>query len=149
MKTKILALLLFAGSCVFAGPRFVVGVGVGLPGYGYGYYAPAPPPVPYGYSYAAPAYAAPGYGYSWVPGYYDYVGGRYGWRAGYWAHPPYRGAYWYGPRYYGGRYYHGYLGHRRSSLRPLETQFVFGAALGSHRCSLFYQKVVLLPNGVT
>jgi hypothetical protein len=107
MKTKILALLLLAGSCVFAGPRFFVGIGVG--GYGPGYYAP-PPPV--AYSYAPPAYVAPGYGYSWVPGYYDYVGSRYSWRAGYWAHPPYRSASWYGPRYYGGRYYRGYWGRR-------------------------------------
>jgi hypothetical protein len=109
MKTKILAFLLLAGSCVFAGPRVVVGVG--FPGYGYGYYAPAPPAVPYAYSYA-PSYVAPGYGYSWVPGYYDFVGSRYAWRGGYWAHPPYRGAYWFAPRYYGGRYYRGYWGRR-------------------------------------
>ena len=42
MKTKILALFLLAGSCVFAGPRVFFGVGFGG---GYGYYAP-PPPVP-------------------------------------------------------------------------------------------------------
>ena len=40
MKTKLLALLLLAGSCVFAGPRVFFGVGFG--GYGYGYYAPPP-----------------------------------------------------------------------------------------------------------
>ncbi len=109
MKTKILALFLLAGSCVFAGPRVFVGVGVGFPGYGYGYYAPPPP----AYVYApAPVYAAPGYGYSYVPGYYDYVGARYSWHAGYWAHPPFRGASWYAPRYYGGRYYRGYWGRR-------------------------------------
>jgi hypothetical protein len=54
MKTKVLALLLLAGSCVFAGPRVFFGVGIGVPAYGY--YAP-PPPVPV-YTYAAPAYAA-------------------------------------------------------------------------------------------
>ena len=112
MKTRILALLLLAGSCVFAGPRVFVGVGFGAPGYGHGYYAPAPPPVPYAHSYA-PVYASPGYGFAWVNGYYDYVGSRYAWRAGYWARPPYRGAYWYGPRYYGGRYYRGYWGRHR------------------------------------
>ena len=110
MKTKILAVLLLAGSCVFAGPRVFFGVGFGAPGYSYGYYAPAPPPVPYGY--ATPVYAAPGYGYSYVPGYYDLVGPRYTWRAGYWARPPYRGAFWYAPRYYGSRYYRGYRGRR-------------------------------------
>jgi hypothetical protein len=91
MKTKILALFLFAGSCMFARTHFAVGVGVGFgyPGYVYGYHAPAPPAVPYAYSYA-PSYVAPGYGYTWVPGYYDYVGARYSWRAGYWARPPYR-----------------------------------------------------------
>jgi hypothetical protein len=110
MKTKILALFLLAGSCVFAGPHFFVGVGVGV-GPRYGYYAPPPPAYPYAYSYA-PTVVAPSYGYSWVPGYYDYVGSRYAWRGGYWARPPYRGANWYGPRYYGGRYYRGYWGRR-------------------------------------
>ena len=102
MKTKILALFLLAGSCVFAGPRVFFGVG-----FGGGYYYAPPPPVQV-YSYAAPAYAAPGYGYSWVPGYYYPVGPRYYWHAGYWSYPPFRGAYWVGPRYYGGRYYRGY-----------------------------------------
>jgi hypothetical protein len=83
MKTKLLALVLLAGSSMFAGTRVVVGVGV--PGYGYGYYAaPQPPPV------------------------VAYVGPRYGWHAGYYVRPPYPGAYWVGPRYYGHRYYRGY-----------------------------------------
>jgi hypothetical protein len=103
MKTRILALLLLAGSSVFAGARVFFGVGIGAPAYGY--YAP-PPPV-YTYS-VAPTYAAPGYGYSWVPGYYYPVGPRYYWHAGAWAHQPFRGAYWNTPRYYGGRYYGGY-----------------------------------------
>ncbi|MGD0300267.1 MAG: hypothetical protein ABSE86_24520 [Bryobacteraceae bacterium] len=78
MKTKLLALVLLAGSSMFAGTRVVVGVGV--PGYGYGYYA-APPPPP------VVAYVGPRYGY---------------FRA------PYPRAYWVGPRYYGHRYYRGY-----------------------------------------
>lgn len=97
MKKKLLALLFLAGTSVFAGPRVFVGFGVG------GYYPP-PPPAPY-YAYR-PAY--PGPGYTWVDGYYYPVGPRYVWRAGYWGRPPYRGAFWVGPRYYGGRYYAGY-----------------------------------------
>jgi hypothetical protein len=95
MKTKLLALLLLAGSCsLFAGPRVFVGVGFG----------PPPPPV---VSYYAPP-PAPGPGYAWVPGYYYPYGGRYSWRSGYWAPRPYAGAYWVGPRYYGGHYNRGY-----------------------------------------
>ena len=101
MKTKLLALLLFAGSTVFAGPRVFFGVGFGGGG---GYYAP-PPPAPY-VAYAPAPYARPGY--SWIAGYWYPVGPRYYWHAGYWARPPYAGAYWVGPRYYGHRYYSGY-----------------------------------------
>lgn len=104
MKTKLLALLLLAGSSVFAGPRVFVGIGFG--GYGYGppeaVYAPPPPPV----VYAAPPY--PGPGYSWVGGYWYPVGRRYAWRSGYWARPPYARSYWVGPRYHHGYYYRGY-----------------------------------------
>ena len=103
MKTKLLALLLLAGSSMFAGPRVFFGIGFG--GYGPGYYAPPPPPPPV-VAYAAPV--APGPGYAWVPGYYYPAGPRYSWRAGYWASRPYAGAYWVGPRYYGHRYYSGY-----------------------------------------
>ena len=63
MKTKLLAILLLAGSAALAGPRFFVGVRVG------GYY-PAPPPVVAYAPMPAPvvAYAppCPGPGYSWV-----------------------------------------------------------------------------------
>jgi hypothetical protein len=100
MKTKLLALLLLAGSTVFAGPRLFVGVNFGVGG---GYYAPPPPPPVY---YAPPAVVRPGY--SWVGGYWYPVGARYSWHAGYWARPPYAGAAWVGPRYYGHRYYRGY-----------------------------------------
>lgn len=102
MKTKLLALLLLAGSSAFAA-HFSVGIGIGGPAYGYGYYAPPPPPV---VAYAPPAY--PGPGYTWVGGYYYPVGPRYVYRAGYWARPPYAGARWVAPRYYGHRYYGGY-----------------------------------------
>lgn len=102
MKTKLLVLVLLAGSSVFAGTRFFVGVGVGG-GYYPGYYAAPPrPPV---VAYVPPA---PGPGYAWVGGYYYPVGPRYAWRSGYWARRPYVGAYWVGPRYYGHYYYRGY-----------------------------------------
>jgi hypothetical protein len=107
MKTKLLLLLMLAGSSMFGATRFFVGVGVGAP---YPYYAPrpvavyaAPPVVPY--EYVAPA---PGLGYHWVGGYYYPYGARYVWRPGYWARPPYAGAYWSRPYYRGGVYYHGY-----------------------------------------
>jgi len=104
MKTKILALLLLAGSSAFAGVRFGIGIGVGgyYPYGGYVYAAPPPPPA-----YYAPAPVAR-VGYVWVPGYYYPVGPRWVWRAGYYARPPYAGAIWVAPRYYGGRYYTGF-----------------------------------------
>lgn len=77
MKTKLIAGLLLAGSCLFAAPRisFGIGVGVGAP-------VVAPAPV---YVAPAPAYVAPapGPGYTWIAGYY--VGGI--WHPGYWAAP--------------------------------------------------------------
>jgi hypothetical protein len=88
MKTKLIAGLLLAGSCLFAAPRISIGVGVGVPVGGY--YAPAP-------VYAAPAYVAPAYapppavvvaprpGYAWVNGYWFGAGPHRVWRAGYWA----------------------------------------------------------------
>jgi len=100
MKSKLLALLLVAGSSAFAGTHVFFGVGVG-PTVGY---VAAPPPPP-AFAYAAPA---PGPGYVWVPGYYYPAGPRYAWRAGYWARPPYPHAVWVGPRYFHGRYYSGY-----------------------------------------
>ncbi len=106
MKYKLMALLLLAGSSMFAATWFSVGVGFG----GHGYYAPAPvavygpPPAPYA-AYAPPV---PGPGYTWVAGYWYPVGPRWHWRAGYWVRPPYARAYWVGPRYHGHRYYPGY-----------------------------------------
>ena len=101
MKSKLLVMMLLAGSSLFAGTHFSIGVGIGVPGY---WVAP-PPPVTY---YAPPP--RPGPGYAWVGGYWYPVGPRYYWRAGYWSIPPYAGAYWVGPRYYGHRYYRGYWG---------------------------------------
>src|ERR1700761_5783790 len=98
MKTKLLALLLLAGSSMFAGPRFFVGVGVGPA------YIASPPPAPV-VEYAPAAYRP---GYSWVGGYYYPVGPRWNWHAGYYARPPYAHSYWVAPRYYEHRYYGGY-----------------------------------------
>jgi len=107
MKTKLLAILLLAGTTLMAGPRFSIGVGVGVPAYGYGYgygyrYAPRPV-VPYVAPYVAPV---PAYGYGYVGGYYPGIAPyAYG----------YRVPLGYGrvaPRYYGGRYYGGYRGRR-------------------------------------
>src|SRR5690348_920639 len=103
MKLKFMALLILAGSSMFAGPRVFVRFGFG--GYPAPVYTYAPPPPPPAY-YAVPV--APGPGYSWVSGYYYPVGPRWVYRRGYWARPPYARAYWVGPRYYGGRYYRGY-----------------------------------------
>jgi hypothetical protein len=110
MKTKLLAVLLLAGSSIFASPRVVFGVGIGVGGY---YPAPVvsyapPPPAPA--AYAVPV--APGPGLSWIGGYWYPVGPRWAWHGGYWARRPYAGAYWVGPRYYAHRYYPGYW-HRR------------------------------------
>jgi hypothetical protein len=102
MKTKLLAVLLWAGTSLLAAPHVFVGVGIGG-GYYPGYYAPPPPPL---VAYAPPVYARPGY--SWINGYWYPAGPRYAWRAGYWARPPYVGAVWVGPHYYGRRYYRGY-----------------------------------------
>jgi hypothetical protein len=99
MKVKLLALLLLAGSSVFAAPGVFVGLGFGG---GAGYVAAPPPPV----YYAPPVVARPDY--TWVGGYWYPVGPRYFWHAGYWARPPYAGAVWVAPRYYGNRCYRGY-----------------------------------------
>jgi len=99
MKSKLLAILLLAGSSAFAAPRVFFGVG-----FGGGYYAPAPPPPVVSY-YVPPA---PAPGYAWVGGYWYPSGARYVWHAGYWARPPYARSYWVAPRYYGHRYYGGY-----------------------------------------
>jgi hypothetical protein len=108
MKTKLIAGLLLAGSCLFAAPRVSIGVAVGTPA---PVYAPAPyvAPVYAAPAYAAPAYVAPAYvpppapvyapgpGYAWVSGYWYGVGPRRVWHGGYWA--PRHG-------YVGGRVYY-------------------------------------------
>lgn len=106
MKTKLLAILLLAGSSMFARSHFSFGVGIGVaPYYPYGgYYYAAPPPPVYYSPYYSPYYA-PGPGYAWVGGYY---GPRHEWRRGYWARRPFAGAVWVGPRWSRGRYYGGY-----------------------------------------
>lgn len=95
MKTKLLALVLFAASCACAQPRY----------YAAGYVAyPAPPP-PVAAGYMPPC---PGPGYAWVGGYYYPRGSRYVYRGGYWARPPHPHAYWVAPRWERGRYYYGH-----------------------------------------
>src|SRR5579864_6142117 len=96
MKTKLLAMALVAGSTMFAGVRFGIGVNVGI----------AAPVVAVG-AYRPPC---PGPGYVWVDGYNDGYGN---WVNGYWAQPPYSGAYWVGPSYAGGRFVAGYWGGAR------------------------------------
>jgi hypothetical protein len=108
MKTKLFAILLLAGSSLFARTHISIGFGFG------GYYPPAPvyvaapPPVYYAppVRYAAPP--CPGPNYSWVDGYYYPAGPRYAWRAGYWARRPHPRAYWVRPRYYRSRWYGGH-----------------------------------------
>jgi hypothetical protein len=105
MKTKLLALVLLAGSAAVAAPRVFAGVGFGASVYG-------PPVAAYGPMPVAPAAAyvppMPGPGYAWVGGYWSPAGARWGWHAGNWARRPYAGAYWAGPRWYSGRYYSGH-----------------------------------------
>lgn len=115
MKTKVLVILLLAGTALFARTHVSIGIGIGgyYP-YGYGYYGPppvyyAPPPVYYAPPPVYPVY--PVYGNVWIPGYYYPVGPRRVWRSGYWAARPYAGAVWASPRFYGGRYYRGYWRH--------------------------------------
>jgi hypothetical protein len=93
MKTKLIAGLLLAGSCLFAAPRVAVGigVGVGVPVAGYGYYAPAPAYVAPPAYYVAPP-PIPGPGYVWVGGFWA---PGHEWHRGYWA-PPRAG--WVGAR---------------------------------------------------
>ena len=107
MKTKLIGILLLAGSSLFARSHFSFSVGVGP---GYGYYNPAPvvvyaPPPPPRY-YAPPVYVRPGY--SWVDGYWYPAGPRWVWRSGYWGRRPHPRAYWVSPRYNGGRWHRGY-----------------------------------------
>ncbi len=105
MKPKLLALLLLAGSSLFARSHFSFGIGIS-PGYGYYpppvVYEPPPPPV----RYVVPAY--PGPDYSYVDGYWQPAGPRWAWRTGYWARRPHPRAVWVRPRYYRSRWYRGY-----------------------------------------
>jgi hypothetical protein len=84
MKSKLFALMLLAGGCMFAQQYPAYGNG-GAPGYysapdqyqsGYGYYGGAQgyaaPSYGYGYGYVAPNYSTPYYG-----GGYYYRGDRY------------------------------------------------------------------------
>ena len=96
MKTKLLGVMLLAGSSLFAESPFSVGIGVG--GYGYA----APPVV----AYAAPY---PGDGYEWIDGYWYQVGPRRLWREGYWGRRSYGRGY-VAPRYEGNRYGQSYRG---------------------------------------
>ena len=89
MKTKLVVLLLLAGSTLFAGTRVYVGFGYG-----------APPPV------AVYAPACPGPGYTWVDGYWYWSGPHRYWHNGWWR-PPYRG-YGFGFRYDAPRHYRQY-----------------------------------------
>ena len=100
MKTKLLVVMLLAGSSLFAETHFSIGIGVG--GYGYA----APPVV----AYAPPC---PGPGYSWVDGYWYGPAPRRIWRSGYWAAPRYSSRYRVERRYEGyGAYGNGYNGNR-------------------------------------
>ena len=114
MKTKLMAVLLLAGSSVFA-QHIRVGVGIGLGGpryyptpgyYASGYYYAPPPRVAYGPAYYSPVYPAPDY--TWVEGYRYHTGPRYGWRPGYSVRPPYAYGYRVAPRYSGRGYNSGY-----------------------------------------
>lgn len=105
MKTKLMALVLLAGSAAFAGPRFFFGVGVGVraPVYAPPVVAYAPPVAA---AYVGPAYVppCPGPGFVWTAGFYG--PGRV-WHAGYWGRP--YGAAFVGPHYVA----RGYRGWRR------------------------------------
>jgi hypothetical protein len=109
MKTKLLALMLFAGASAFAYPHVFIGVGFGFHPVYRAYLEP--PVVAYAPPVAvAPAYIppAPGPGFAWIAGYSYPVGAGWGWHAGYWARRPWPGAAWVGPRYFGGHFYAGY-----------------------------------------
>lgn len=75
---KLIPVILLAGGCLFAAPRFSVGIGIGTP--------------------SSPAIATarppcPGPGYTWVDGYWA---GDGAWVNGYWA-PPYNAPYYVAP----------------------------------------------------
>ena len=114
MKTKFLVGMLLAGSSLFAGTHFSIGIGVGGGGYAY-----VPPPVVYAAPYPVyaapyPVYAAPypGPGFAWVDGYWYQAGPRRLWRAGYWAPSAYGRGYRVAPRGYYNRFNNGRGGRR-------------------------------------
>jgi len=90
MKTKLLAMMLLAGSSMFAGPRFSIGVGFGAQRAGF-YQAPP--------AYAANIPPCPGPGYTWVDGYWTNDYGRQVWIAGFWNAPPVFTSYPVAPRF--------------------------------------------------
>jgi hypothetical protein len=90
MKTKLLAMMLLAGSSMFAETRLSVGVGFG--GHGGGYYQ-APP------AYASNIPPCPGPGYTWVDGYWSQDYGRSVWVSGYWYRQPFISGYEVAPRF--------------------------------------------------
>ncbi len=92
MTKKILAVLLLAGSTMFAAD-FSIGINIG---------APPPPRI------VRVRPVAPGPDYLWIDGYWYPDGGHYRWHAGYWTLPPYPGAHWIGPRHDGRQYFAGY-----------------------------------------
>jgi hypothetical protein len=92
MKTKLLALILLAGSCAFAAD---VSIGIRI--------GPPPPPrvvrvVP----------RSPGPDFVWIAGYWYPGGRRYKWHDGYWTRVPYPGARWVVGRHDGERFFPGY-----------------------------------------
>jgi hypothetical protein len=91
MKTKILALALFAAGSVFA--QISIGIRIG------------PPPPP---RVVRVLPSRPGPDYIWIDGYWYASGPHYRWHDGYWTRPPYPGARWVGPRHDGERFFDGY-----------------------------------------
>ena len=81
MKTKLIAMLMAAGSTMFAGPRVFVGVGIGAP------VVPAPIVAPAPILDVAYVPPCPTPGFLWTAGYYNYFGGRRVWVPGYWHAP--------------------------------------------------------------
>ena len=90
MKTKLLAMMLLAGSSVFAETRVSIGIGFG--GHGPGFYQ-APP------SYASNIPPCPGPGYTWIDGYWSQDYGRNTWVSGYWYRQPFISGYAVAPRF--------------------------------------------------
>jgi hypothetical protein len=75
MKTKLLAMVLMAGSTMFAGVRFGVGIGIGVPVPAPVVVAPPPCPGP-GYVWTNGVWVAPGPAYFGARYGYGYRGGH-------------------------------------------------------------------------